>query len=206
MTENAASDGFGSNFSGAAFCLAQPIGGLLVNFNIYSKPIGHQSYPVHSQTQHIPTRPNSTRSGLQTSFRLWGFLAHKTFLSGGQRLVPRRLQRLQIADLSMANLQPEFRNMSCWVRSGRTGDLWVLSLSRHMQYLDSASEPETRGIPENVGLFSLDANTTLAPLECGEREDETFGQSEASRSNVNRVDRHSTLDENICNKQSASAT
>ena len=28
--ENAASDGFGSNFRGAAFCLAQPIGGLLV--------------------------------------------------------------------------------------------------------------------------------------------------------------------------------
>ena len=29
--KNAASDGFGSNFSDAAFCLAQPIGGLLVH-------------------------------------------------------------------------------------------------------------------------------------------------------------------------------
>ena len=29
-TANAASDGYWSNFSGAAFCLAQPIGGLLV--------------------------------------------------------------------------------------------------------------------------------------------------------------------------------
>ena len=28
--ENVPSDGFGSNFSGAAFCLANPIGGLLV--------------------------------------------------------------------------------------------------------------------------------------------------------------------------------
>ena len=30
MTGNAASDGFGSNFIGAAFYLAQPLGGLLV--------------------------------------------------------------------------------------------------------------------------------------------------------------------------------
>ena len=30
MAENAASDGIVSNFCGAAFCLAQPIGGLLV--------------------------------------------------------------------------------------------------------------------------------------------------------------------------------
>ena len=30
MAENASSDGFGSIFCGAAFCLAQPIGGLLV--------------------------------------------------------------------------------------------------------------------------------------------------------------------------------
>ena len=32
-TDNAASDGFVSNFSGAAFCLAPPIDGLLVRLN-----------------------------------------------------------------------------------------------------------------------------------------------------------------------------
>ena len=32
MAENAASNGFGSNFSSAAFCLTQPIGALLVPF------------------------------------------------------------------------------------------------------------------------------------------------------------------------------
>ena len=45
--ENATSDGWGSNFSGAAFCLAQPIGGLLVvnvgQVHLYIRPISSYS-------------------------------------------------------------------------------------------------------------------------------------------------------------------